>query len=188
VATLDYLSQGRFFLGVGFGYNRQEVEDHGVAASDRRMVVEETVRLMRSLWVDEIAEFAGRHRHLSPSKSWPKPARAGGPPVLLGAKATPRNLDRVVAWADGWIPAGIGVTSEDFAASVHDLRARWDDAGRRATPEVCCFFAPGSRDEMATELDRAAELGVQRMQLRVDERGRDQVLPILDELARALDR
>jgi probable F420-dependent oxidoreductase len=187
VATLDHLSEGRFFLGVGFGYNRQEVEDHGVAAADRRGVVEESIQLMRALWTREIAEFAGRYRHLSPSKSWPKPARAGGPPVLLGVKATGLNLDRVVRWADGWIPAGIGVTSPEFAASLRDLRRRWDDAGRHPPPEVCCFFAPASRAEMALQLHRAAELGVQRMQLRLEERIRDEVLPILDELSRALD-
>lgn len=188
VATLDHLSRGRLFLGVGFGYNRHEVEDHGVAASDRRAVVEETVQLMRTLWTDEIATFAGRYRHLAPSKSWPKPAQAGGPHILLGGRGTPRNFDRVVAWADGWIPAGIGVTSPGLAASLRDLRRRWDDAGRRGIPDLCCFFAPGSGDEMLPQLDRAAELGVQRMQLRLDERNRDEVLPILDELARVLDR
>jgi probable F420-dependent oxidoreductase len=188
VATLDYVSGGRFLLGVGFGYNRSEIEDHGILASDRRFVVEETVGLMRALWTNEIAAFAGQYRQLSPSRSWPKPSRPGGPPVLLGGRGTPRNVDRIVAWADGWIPAGIGVTNPELASALGDLRRRWDDAGRKGTPEICCFFAPGARDDMARQLERASELEIQRMHVRLEERARDEVLPILDELASVLDR
>ncbi|MEX5708600.1 TIGR03619 family F420-dependent LLM class oxidoreductase [Parafrankia sp. FMc6] len=183
IATLDHLSQGRAVIGVGFGYNRQEIEDHGVPAKDRFEVVEETVALMRTLWTDEVAAFEGRHRRLPPSWSWPKPARPGGPPILLGGRATDRNFGRVVAWADGWIPAGIGVTPAAFAPSLVDLRTRWADAGRHGAPEICCFFVPGSRDDMAREIERAAELGVQRMEIRLEEWPRDLVLPVLDELA-----
>ncbi|MCK9930610.1 TIGR03619 family F420-dependent LLM class oxidoreductase [Frankia sp. Mgl5] len=185
IATLDHLSEGRVFLGVGFGYNRQEIEGHGVPTKDRFLVVEETVALMRALWTEEIAAFRGQHRNLSPSRSWPKPARRGGPPVLLGGRPTERNFARILAWADGWIPAGIGVT-EKVASSLKDLCARWNDAGRKGAPEICCFLAPGSRDEMARQIGRAAELGVQRLSVRLEERPRDLVLPVLDELVSAL--
>ena len=182
-ATLDHLSQGRFALGVGFGYNRQEVEAHGVPAKDRFLVVEETVALMRALWTEEVAAFEGHHRRLSPSWSWPKPMRPGGLPVLLGGRATEKNFARIIAWADGWIPAGMGVGSGAVGASLADLRARWDGAGRKGAPEICCLFAPGSRDDMTRELEQAAELGVQRMEVRLDERPREDVLPILDQIA-----
>lgn len=186
IATLDHLSPGRLILGVGFGYNRQELEDHGVEARRRRAVVEETVALMRALWSEEIAAFEGRFRHLSPSRSWPKPSSPHAPPVLLGCRRTESNFDRVVAWADGWLPAGIGVTGPELEAAIHDLRRRWEDAGREGAPEICCFFAPASSHDMAVELTRAAELGVRRMQLRLEERTRDEVLPILDDLAALL--
>jgi alkanesulfonate monooxygenase SsuD/methylene tetrahydromethanopterin reductase-like flavin-dependent oxidoreductase (luciferase family) len=107
---------------------------------------------------------------------------------LLGGRGTPRNLDRVVAWADGWIPAGIGVTNPELASALGDLRRRWDDAGRPGTPEICCFFAPGPPDDMAAQLERASELEIQRMHIRLEERPRDEVLPILDDLASVLDR
>ena len=187
IATLDHLSQGRFVLGVGFGYNRQEVEAHAVASKDRFLMVEETVALMRALWTEEVAAFEGQHRRLSPSWSWPKPVRPGGIPVLLGGRATEKNFARVIAWADGWIPAGIGVRSEAIAASLADLRARWDGAGRAGAPEVCCFFGPGSQDDMARELQRAAELGVRRMEVRLEEWPRDHVLPVLDQLATIIE-
>ena len=187
VATLDFLSQGRLVLGVGFGYNRQEVEDHGVPARDRYQVLEETVALIRALWSEEVAEFEGRFRRLSPSRSWPKPVRPGGPPILLGGRATERNFKRVITWADGWLPAGIGVTDPGFASDLLDLRRLWVDAGRSDVPEICCFFAPGSRDEMMREIERAAQLDVQRMHIRLEERSRDETLPILDLVAAALE-
>lgn len=183
IATLDYLSQGRVLLGVGFGYHRPEIEDHGVELADRFAVVEETVALMRALWTEEVAAFEGRHLHLSPSWSWPKPVQAGGPPVLLGGKATDRNIERIVRWADGWLPAGMGVTTPAFAASLAQLQARWRDAGRAGAPLISCFFATGSRDNMARDIERASELGIQRMEAFLEDRPRDLVLPILDELA-----
>jgi alkanesulfonate monooxygenase SsuD/methylene tetrahydromethanopterin reductase-like flavin-dependent oxidoreductase (luciferase family) len=141
---------------------------------------------MRALWTVEVAEFRGQHRQLSPSRSWPKPGRPGGPPVLLGGRGTKRNFDRIVAWADGWLPAGLGVADPVFATSLLGLRSRWEEAGRPGAPEICCFFPVASQDQMGRQLERAAELGVQRMQVFLEDRPRDLVLPILDELAAAV--
>jgi probable F420-dependent oxidoreductase len=186
VATLDHLAEGRFVLGVGFGYSKQEAEDHGFRSRDRYLVVEETVALMRAIWTDEVAEFEGRHRGMAPSWSWPKPTRPGGPLVLLGSGPSERNFARVVAWADGWIPAGLGVGDPRLAELLAGLRSRWEEAGRTANLEVLCFFHPGPRDTVAREIERAAALGIQRMQVFIEDETRDEVLNILDELASAL--
>ncbi len=87
IATLEHLAPGRVLIGVGFGYNRMEAEDHGIDFDRRTVAVEETVRLMRALWTDDEAVFEGRFRRVSSSWSWPKPAQ-GRPPVLLGARHT----------------------------------------------------------------------------------------------------
>jgi probable F420-dependent oxidoreductase len=184
IATLDHLSRGRVVLGVGFGYNRTEAADHGVPFAARAVVVEETVRLMRALWTQDEAAFEGRYRRLPPSWSWPKPLRTGGPPVLLGARATARSFERVVAWADGWIPMGHTPADAALESGVSELRKRWSDAGRTAEPEVCCFLRPESAAAMAREISRGAELGIQRMQVLLEDRGRDDVLPVLDDLGR----
>lgn len=187
IATLDYLSQGRLLLGIGFGYYQAEFEDHGVDRASRFAVVEETVALMRALWTDDVASFEGRHCRVSPSWSWPKPVQPGGPPILLGGKATERNMQRIVRWADGWMPAGMGVCTPGFDSSVSELQARWTDAGRADAPLISCFFATGPRDQMTRELEQAAALGVQRMEAFVEERPRDLILPILDDLAAIVD-
>lgn len=188
IATLDYLAEGRLVIGVGFGYTRQEFSNHGITSRDRYAVVEETVALMRTLWTDEVAEFDGRHRKLTPSWSWPKPANPGGPPILLGGKHTERNITRIITWADGWLPAGLGVTSEALGKSLAELRSRWTDAGRPASPQISCMFAPGTRAEMSRELETAAAQGIRRMHIRLEERSRAEILPILDELADILAR
>lgn len=189
VATLDHLSEGRFVLAVGFGYNRPEVEAHGVPFARRAGVVDDTVRLMRALWTQDEAAYEGEHRRLAPSYSWPKPIRPGGPLVLLGARGSERNFERIVDWADGWLPMGNGLVARpDRASELDELRKRWADAGREAPLEVCCFFNAGPVDEMARELELAAELGVQRMQVYVEDRDREALLPILDDVATAVEQ
>src|SRR5215210_6765122 len=78
IATLDHLSGGRFVLGIGFGWNADELEDHGVVMKERRAVARERVLAMKALWRDDIASFDGDHVHIPPSWSWPKPVQQGG--------------------------------------------------------------------------------------------------------------
>jgi probable F420-dependent oxidoreductase len=189
IATLDHLAGGRVMLGVGFGHNRAEAASHAVPVAERALVVEETVRVMRALWTEDEAAFEGRHKQLPPAFSWPKPYRRGGPPVLLGARASARTFGHIVGWADGWLPMGNGIADNvELEAALVELRMRWDDAGRAAAPQVCCFFPPAGIDQMAREIDRAAELGVQRVQVYTEDRDREAVLPVLDDVAAAVAR
>jgi probable F420-dependent oxidoreductase len=185
VATLDHLAPGRVVLGVGLGYNREEAADHGVPFGQRAVMVEETVRLMRALWTRDEAAYEGRFLRLPPSWSWPKPARPG-PPVLLGGRGGARTFERVVAWADGWIPMGETPADEPLERELGELRSWWAGAGRDGAPEVCCFLRPGPGDALARQLTRGAELGIQRMQVLLEDRRRDEVLPVLDDLAAAV--
>src|SRR5882757_217991 len=79
VASLDRLSGGRFVLGIGFGWNADEIASHGVSMSDRRAVTREHVLAMRALWDNEVGEFSGEFVQVPPSWSWPKPVHTPGP-------------------------------------------------------------------------------------------------------------
>jgi len=184
IATIDHLAPGRTIVGVGFGYNLPEAANHGFPPRARATVAEETVRLMRALWVDEVASFEGTYRSVSPSWSWPKPAAP--PPVLLGARPSARNVEKIVDWTDGWIPMGQSplVVGDDLAR----VRRAWVDAGRDVELEVCCFFHPGDADAMAREVERGMELGIQRMQVLLEDRTRDEVLPVIDALGLVADK
>ena len=103
-------------------------------------------------------------------------------------RPTPRTFDRIVDWADGWIPMGVGILDDGFESNLAELRKRWGDAGRVEELQVCCFFQPGTVDAMTQEIERATELGVQRMQVYLEDRDREAALPILDDLAVVVER
>jgi probable F420-dependent oxidoreductase len=126
IATLDLVSDGRFVLGIGFGWNADELEDHGVGMKERRAVVRERVLAMRALWRDDVASFDGEHVHIPPTWSWPKPVQPGGPPILIGGAAGPILFAHVAEYADGWIPIG----GRGVRAALPDLHRACEAAGR----------------------------------------------------------
>lgn len=189
IATLDSLSGGRFVLGVGFGWHREEFEDHGLPANVRADVVEETVGLMTALWTREIASYEGRYRSLSPSRSWPKPAQQPRPPVLLGAPASARNFDRVVRWADGWAPMANPVGDPSYAGWLTDLRQRWESARRDpADLQLLSLLTTTASSELPFAIEELTRLGIQRCAVRIPEGDRDESLRRLDRAAAAFAR
>ena len=183
VATLDRLSQGRMVLGVGYGWNREEFEDHGYDRADVRAVVREKVALMRALWTEEVASYEGRHVSLSPSWAWPKPVQQPYPPVLLGVFATDRHLAELAQWADGWIPMAMPTASE-LAPDVDRLCRAWEAAGRDpATIQVAAMQLPDVA-RLERELDAFAAMGVGWLMIDVPTAPADVVVPLLDELSR----
>jgi probable F420-dependent oxidoreductase len=179
IATLDVVSGGRFCLGVGYGWNREEMATHGVVFATRRERVREAVLCMRSLWNDEVASFAGEFYRLEPSRAHPKPVQAGGPKVLIGGAAGPKLFAAVAEWADGWMPIGAG----GLATSLPVLRAAVEAAGREPG-EV--RIAPMAVIPTAEKLDHYATLGIDEVGLRLPTAGRDEVMRTLDVYAALL--
>jgi probable F420-dependent oxidoreductase len=182
-ATLDHLSGGRLVLGVGFGWNREEIRNHGVSPHRRASVLEEAVGVMRALWQDDVASYYGDHFELSPSWSWPKPAQRGGPPVLLGARGSERNFRRIARWADGWITMENPIMEAKFEGQVRKLNKIWSEAGRPGAPTVVAQLAPEPLARMREWIPRCEELGVGKLNVVLEDDPRDVVLPILDDLA-----
>jgi probable F420-dependent oxidoreductase len=163
IATLDQLSDGRFVFGVGWGWNREEFEAcTGVPAKERVPVLREKLDAMRRLWQGDEAEYHGDYVNVPPTWSWPKPARIGAPPVLLGIQGNDRNFRRIVEWADGWIPMADGIDDTVFAQIVQ-LRRMWTETGRDPDAlDVTIIQAAGDRDRMRAVVDRAHQLDVVR--------------------------
>jgi probable F420-dependent oxidoreductase len=131
VATLDHLSGGRAALGVGFGWNEDELTQHGVTMAERRAVARERILAMQALWRDEVADFRGEHVQLEPSWSWPKPVQTdadGRPrvPVLHGGAAGPTLFAHIAEYGDGWIPIG----GRGLTDASPRLREAMTEAGR----------------------------------------------------------
>jgi alkanesulfonate monooxygenase SsuD/methylene tetrahydromethanopterin reductase-like flavin-dependent oxidoreductase (luciferase family) len=170
------MSGGRFVLGIGFGWNADEIADHGVTMADRRDVTREHVLAMRALWSDDVAMFDGKYVQIPPTWSWPKPARAGGPPVLIGGAAGPKMFAHVAEYADGWIPIG----GAGIRAALPDLHRACEAAGR--DPAELQIVPFGTVPD-AGKLEYYESIGVTEVVLRVPGGGADRVLPILDEYA-----
>jgi probable F420-dependent oxidoreductase len=176
VATLDFLSGGRFVFGVGFGWNREEMAQHGVEYRRRRAFVREKVLVMQALWRDDEASFRGEYVHLEPSWAWPKPATRPRPPVLIGGAAGPKLFGHVVEYADGWIPiGGAGLTK-----ALPELHRVAEAAGRDpATLQVVPFGTIPDRGK----LDHYASLGITEVVLQLPSGPAEKVLPVLDGYA-----
>jgi probable F420-dependent oxidoreductase len=103
VASVDYLSGGRFEFGVGAGWNRLEMENHGTDPRTRMRVLRERVEAMKAIWAAEEASYSGEFVKFDRIWSWPKPAQRPHPPVLIGGDG-PTVFDRVLAFGDAWMP------------------------------------------------------------------------------------
>jgi probable F420-dependent oxidoreductase len=125
-ASLDVLSGGRLDLGLGTGWSPAEFTATGAATAGRGRRAEEYVAVLRSLWADEVSEFAGEFYTVPPSRMAPRPVQRPGPPVLLGGSA-PAALERAGWLADGWISR----SATDLSAIAGDVMAV-RDAARRA--------------------------------------------------------
>jgi probable F420-dependent oxidoreductase len=171
IATLQRIAGGRFSLGIGFGWNEDEMADHGVAYGTRRDIAREHVLAMQALWEDEVASFEGEHVRFGPSWSWPKPEHPV--PVLLGGGSGPKLFSHVAEYGTGWIPIG-GAGLKD---AIPRLREAVADAGRDpAALEIVPFGSLPDHDK----LDHFEAIGVTECVFRLPGADRDTVLTELD--------
>jgi probable F420-dependent oxidoreductase len=173
VATLDEVSGGRVVLGVGFGWNKEELRDHGVEFKERRAVVREHMLAAQALWRDEVAEFHGTHVELSASWSWPKPVQQPRVRTLLGGAAGPKLFADIAEWCDGWIPFG----GAGLREQLPELRTVVGEAGR--DPDDL-HIVPMGVFPTPEKMAYYESIGVTECVLRVPAAQADEVLPVLD--------
>ena len=176
VATLDLLSKGRFVLGIGFGWNLEEMANHGIAFAERREIVREKMLLMRALWTRERAGYLGKWVKMEESWSWPKPVQRPHPPVLLGGAPGPKLFAHIAEYCDGWIPFG----GAGIAAALPALRAAIDACGR---DPASVRIVPFGTVPSPGKLEYYASIGVREVVLRIPSASRDEVLSLLDQYA-----
>ncbi|SUA75336.1 Pyrimidine monooxygenase RutA [Nocardia otitidiscaviarum] len=178
IATLDHLSGGRVTLGAGFGWNTDELADHGVPGNKRRTVLREYVEAMRALWTQEEASYSGEFVSFGPSWAWPKPVQQHVP-VLIGAGGTEKTFRWIARTGDGWITTP---TESDVQASTALLMKYWQEAGRTGTPRVVALdFKPDPE-----RLARWADAGVTDVLYGLPDKSDDEVFAYLDRLASKL--
>jgi probable F420-dependent oxidoreductase len=180
VATVDRLSNGRFLFGVGAGWNREEMENHGTVYAERWKVLEERVNAMKVLWTTEESTFHGDYVNFDRIWSYPKPVQQPHPPVILGTFGSKWGRKRVAEFGDGWIP--IDGFHGDLAADIADLKARLVEEGRDPDSVPISMF--DVFETSAEDLKRFADLGsIERAIPRCPTEDKDTVLRWLDKYA-----
>jgi probable F420-dependent oxidoreductase len=184
IATLDQLSAGRLLLGVGAGWNAEEMADHGVEYDTRWRVLRERVLAMRRIWSEAEAEYHGEFVDFDPLWSDPKPVQVGGPKILLGASSR-WAFARIAEYCDGWFPIhqdparASAQGALDYAAGIEQTREAWAAAGRQGQPDFSIFG-------MGPDQGRAEQLiamGFNRVIFGLPSADADTVMPLLDRYA-----
>ncbi|NIP14504.1 MAG: TIGR03619 family F420-dependent LLM class oxidoreductase [Pseudomonadales bacterium] len=184
VASLDHLSGGRVLLGIGAGWNVEEMRHHGVAFDERWAVLRERVLAMRAIWTKETAEFHGEHVDFEAMWAEPKPLQPGGPKLLMGASSR-WTWARIAEYADGWFPihqdpARVSAQGAlDYAEGVRATREAWAAAGREGEPDFSIFGMGPNRGRT----EEMIGLGFNRVIFGLPSADADTVLPLLDRYA-----
>ena len=182
IASIDRISGGRFMLGIGAGWNAEEMENHGVEYKHRWKVVREKILAMREIWTKDEAEFHGDHVDFSSTWQWPKPTQKPHPPIILGGAAGPKTMKDIIEYCDGFMPiAG----RYDFGEQITTLKQMASDAGR--DPESFDFGQFGTPPKAAI-VDALIEAGCGRIVFALPPADADTVIPKLDQIAEFKDQ
>jgi probable F420-dependent oxidoreductase len=187
IASLDQISNGRIELGIGAGWNKPEMENHGTDPATRFRLMRERVEAMKTLWSEEEAEYHGTLVDFDPVWQWPKPVQQPNPPILI-AGAHPKVLERVARYGDGWLPLVVPEVSPGMEGRVTPLAelVEWvprlnqlaADAGRPVPKITTSGLRPS-----AEALEILDGLGVERMVARVSSAAMADVQAELETLA-----
>ena len=164
VASVDYLSGGRFEFGVGAGWNRQEMANHGTDPRTRMTLLQERVEAMKRIWTQDEASYSGEFVRFDRIWSWPKPAQRPHPPVIVGGDG-PTVLDRVLAFGDAWMPNYAPSGILERAAELReraDRRVSLQVMGIPADPKAFAAYAAAGFDRVVHWLPSAGRGPVER--------------------------
>jgi probable F420-dependent oxidoreductase len=175
VASVDALSGGRFEFGVGAGWNREEMANHGTDPRTRMRLMRERIEAMQAIWTQDEASYHGRFVSFERIWSWPKPLQRPWPPVLVGGGG-PTVLDRVLGFGDAWFAQHRG----DPLERIGELRARAAEAGRDVPVDVI-----GVPPDPAV-LERYEAAGVRRVSLWAPSGNRSLIERALEPFERAV--
>src|SRR5215472_370547 len=179
IATLDQLSGGRVVLGAGFGWNTDELTDHGVPAGKRRTVVREYLEAMQALWSDDEASYHGDFVSFGASWAWPKPVQQPRIPIIIGAGGTPKTFAWIARSADGWLTTP---GEADLDGKIAQFHKAWHEAGRGGLPQVRALAGKPDPNLLA----HWAEIGVTDVAFGMPDRAADEVVAFLERLATKL--
>ena len=179
-ATVDWLSNGRFDLGIGVGWLEEEFEALGVPFERRGARCRAYIDVMRTLWCDTVSEYDGEFYTLPATSQFPKPVQQPHPPIHFGGESD-AALRRVADMGQGWY--GFNLEPDQVKERLERLRSMLEARGRRLADvqvSVCPYMITPSEELIR----RYRDLGVDRVILVAAAMNQDDLVRTLDELAK----
>jgi probable F420-dependent oxidoreductase len=170
VASLDLVSRGRFLFGVGVGWLREEIANHGVDPRVRGRVMDERLRAMIEIWTKDQAEFHGKYVDFDPIYCWPKPVSTPHTPVYIGGG--PANFSRITELGGGWL--SLSPSADALAGDLATLR----DLAGPDVPVIASHIGKVTAEVLAGYRD----LGIEHVTVELPTLPRDETLRRLDAL------
>jgi probable F420-dependent oxidoreductase len=159
IASLDYLSGGRFALGIGIGWSQEEFHALGVPFERRAQRTNEYLEAMRKLWGDDRASFAGEFVRFEQARMNPKPLAKERMPIYFGGESLPA-LKRVAKYGTGWFGSNLGpLETAEKLAKLRELMK----ANGRGSDHLRVMMSPGIPHFSPTNLAKYHEAGVDEL-------------------------
>jgi probable F420-dependent oxidoreductase len=191
VATVDWLSKGRFLFGIGAGWLREEMDLFTPHFPHRFAFMREAIAAMKKLWTEDEPSFEGRWVRFPPVVCRPRPVQKPHPPIIIGGSG-PNVLRRVATWGDGWMP--IGLPPHGIADARRELDRLARESGRDAG-RLSISVGTGALPGMSTPaldmmpgrdvITAYASAGADRVLVSVPTLGADDTARHLDRIAAA---
>ncbi len=179
VASLDHLSGGRFLFGIGGGWQREEMANHGTKPTLRWKVLRERIAAMKEIWTKDEAEFHGEHVSFDPIWSWPKPIQKPWPPILMGGDG-PKAVEGLLEYCDEWMPRPTGF-EPSLPERMAEVNRRAAEMGRKPIPSTIFGAVLEPR-----ELERYEQLGATAALFRLAPHNFDSVPAVLEGTMRVV--
>jgi probable F420-dependent oxidoreductase len=177
VATVDYLSGGRFVFGIGGGWNAEEMANHGTVFKTRFALMKERIEAMKAIWTNDVAEYRGSYVSFDPMWAWPKPVQKPHPPILVGGEF-PHGAKRAIAYGNGWMPiGGRGLNALEILPRFRQMAA---EAGRNPDDLPVSLYSVAQDGE---RLKAYRSAGIDRAVFMLPSMARDEALKNLDKAA-----
>jgi probable F420-dependent oxidoreductase len=170
VASLDLVSGGRVIFGVGVGWNREEMENHGTDPRTRGKLTDERIRAMIEMWTKDEPEFHGRYVDFDPIGMWPKTVQKPYPPIYVGGGRG--AFERIANFGDAWLANGLP------PHKLEPLMGELREVAGRDVP-VTVFNASSDHED----LEAYRRLDVERVLLGLPTLPESETLKQLDNLA-----
>jgi probable F420-dependent oxidoreductase len=177
VASIDQVSGGRFVFGVGNGWNRDEMENHGTAFATRHKLARERIEAMKAIWTQTKPEYHGEFVNFDPIMAWPKPVQKPHPPIVVGG-AFPYSARRAIRYGDGWMPQVTPAATTPLGDLIPRFRQMAAEAGR--DPASLAISIGGQAPDIDL-IKRYQDLDVDRVSVSLMSEKEDTILPVLDQ-------